>query len=113
MSRAEGTQNQKQHRHKQPDVQRIDVPRGELCIITDWCKGCGFCIEFCPRDVLATAEEFNRKGYHPPKVVQAEQCRNCDLCEMICPDFAIFTVRSAAATPNGSDESEGPKESHG
>ena len=101
MSRAEGTQNK--HRHKQPDVQRIDVPRGELCIITDWCKGCGFCIEFCPRDVLATAEEFNRKGYHPPKVVQAEQCRNCDLCEMICPEFAIFSVAltddAAAAEP--------------
>lgn len=46
-------------------------------------------------------------------MVQADQCRNCDLCEMICPDFAIFTVRSTAATPNGSDESEGPKESHG
>ena len=105
--------NEKKPRRKPPDVERIRVPRGELCIITDWCKGCGFCIEFCPRDVLASSEAFNRKGYHPPKVVRAEECRNCDLCEMICPDFAIFTVRLAAATAEEDPGEHGPKESHG
>jgi 2-oxoglutarate ferredoxin oxidoreductase subunit delta len=38
------------------------------------------------------SEEFNSKGYHPPKVVKSEECVNCNLCEMICPDFAIFSV---------------------
>jgi 2-oxoglutarate ferredoxin oxidoreductase subunit delta len=104
--------DQKRPRHRPPEVERIRVPRGELCIITDWCKGCGFCIEFCPRDVLASSEAFNRKGYHPPKVVKAEECRNCDLCEMLCPDFAIFTVRLAAALAEQDDEEHGPKESH-
>ncbi|NIU62142.1 MAG: 4Fe-4S ferredoxin, partial [Pseudomonas stutzeri] len=38
------------------------------------------------------SEEFNRKGYHPPKVVKNGECVNCNLCEMICPDFAIFST---------------------
>ena len=43
------------------------------------------------------SEEFNRKGYHPPKVVKSGECVNCNLCEMICPDFAIFSVAEADA----------------
>jgi 2-oxoglutarate ferredoxin oxidoreductase subunit delta len=42
--------------------------------------------------VLVLSEEFNIKGYHPPKVVKEGECVNCNLCEMICPDFAIFSV---------------------
>ncbi len=38
------------------------------------------------------SEDFNRKGYHPPEVVKDGECVNCNLCEMICPDFAIFCV---------------------
>ena len=83
------------------------MPSGELCIITDWCKGCGFCVEFCPREVLENSETFNRKGYHPPKVVKAEACNLCNTCEMICPDFAIFTVKLAdAADGDGSADEE-------
>jgi 2-oxoglutarate ferredoxin oxidoreductase subunit delta len=63
-----------------------------VCIIVERCKGCGFCVEYCPKDVLVISEEFNRKGYHPPKVVKSGECVHCTLCEMICPDFAIFSV---------------------
>ena len=108
MKPVEGTEAVPQR--KPPEVERIQVPRGELCIIVDWCKGCGFCIEFCPRDVLATSEAFNRKGYHPPKVVQPESCKNCDLCEMICPDFAIFTVRVEEPVPPGKPGPDAPGE---
>jgi len=96
-------------RGKPPKVERIRVPRGELCIVVDWCKGCGFCVEFCPRDVLKTSEEFNRKGYHPPTVVKPEACNDCDTCEMICPDFAIFTIRLADAAAGDGPADEEPK----
>jgi 2-oxoglutarate ferredoxin oxidoreductase subunit delta len=74
------------------DIDDVKVPHGEVRIIADRCKGCGFCVEYCPKDVLALSEEFNRKGYHPPKVVKVGECVNCSLCEMICPDFAIYSV---------------------
>lgn len=38
------------------------------------------------------SESFNRKGYHPPEVVKAGSCVNCNLCEQICPEFAIYCV---------------------
>ena len=73
------------------DAHEITIPRGEIHLIVDRCKGCAFCVEYCPCGVLAMSESFNRKGYHPPMVVQAEACVRCELCEMICPEFAIFT----------------------
>ena len=91
------------HSRTPPEFVTVTVPRGEVEIIVDRCKGCGFCVEYCPKDVLALSEEFNRKGYHPPKVVKHGECVNCNLCEMICPDFAIFSMPSeapaAASTP--------------
>jgi len=74
------------------DADRVRPPRGEVRIFIDRCKGCEFCVEYCPRDVLAMSNEFNRKGYHPPMVVKEGACLNCNLCEVICPEFAIYTV---------------------
>ncbi len=74
------------------DAEKIKVSHGEIHIIQDRCKGCAFCVEYCPRDVLEMSAEFNVKGYHPPTVKDPEACVNCGLCEMLCPDFAIFCV---------------------
>jgi len=73
------------------DYNRVTVPHGEVQIIEERCKGCQFCVEYCPKEVLVMSDRFNRKGYHPPEVVKHGECVNCALCEMICPDFAIFT----------------------
>ncbi len=74
------------------DIRKIRIPRGEVHIVKDRCKGCGFCIEYCPNDVLAVSDEFNSKGYHPPIVVNPDRCVNCGLCEMLCPEFAIWNT---------------------
>ena len=74
------------------DIDQVKVPHGTVVIIDDRCKGCGFCVEYCPKDVLVMSARFNHKGYHPPEVVKAGECVNCNLCEMICPDFAIFST---------------------
>ncbi|MHC4779085.1 MAG: 4Fe-4S dicluster domain-containing protein [Planctomycetota bacterium] len=80
--------------------------RGNVVIIHDRCKGCGFCIELCPRKVLEFSEDFNKKGYHPPKATHIDECLDCNLCEIICPEFAIFSVRAdgeeSEATEGGS-----------
>lgn len=75
------------------DAETVQIPHGELHILPERCKGCGFCVTYCPRNVLELSDEFNSKGFHPPKVIDESQCVNCDLCEMICPEFAIFSVR--------------------
>jgi len=74
------------------DSDEVKVPHGEVHIILDRCKGCGFCVEYCPKDVLEMSEEYNAKGYHPPRVKDPEGCVQCRLCEMLCPDFAIFVL---------------------
>lgn len=86
------------------DRDEVSVPRGAVRILHERCKGCGFCIEYCPREVLARSEDFNRKGYHFPVVARPGLCVNCNLCEMLCPDFAIYSV--AAAREAGTAVSE-------
>ena len=76
------------------DAERVKVPRGEIHILAERCKGCGFCVEYCPNDVLVLSTKFNAKGYHPPEVVNPEACVNCGFCRMICPEFAIYTVEA-------------------
>ncbi len=67
----------------------IGMAKGRVAIVVEHCKGCGFCVEFCPTKVLALSSVYNSKGYHPPHVVALEKCSGCDLCGMYCPDFAI------------------------
>jgi len=75
------------------DEGTVLVEHGKVRIITERCKACGFCIEFCPLDVLALSDSYNAKGYHPPYLAQPERCVRCGLCEMICPEFAVYVLR--------------------
>jgi 2-oxoglutarate ferredoxin oxidoreductase subunit delta len=61
------------------------APRIEIRI--SWCKGCGLCVAACNRDVLAMDGAL-------PKVVQAERCTRCMLCEAMCPDFALQVLEA-------------------
>jgi len=66
---------------------------GVVYITSERCKGCGFCVEFCPPKALKLSEGFNSKGYHPPVLISADLCNGCDICGLLCPDFAIFGMR--------------------
>ncbi len=74
------------------DAEKVKKSLGLINILKDRCKGCAFCVEYCPRDVLEMSEEFNAKGYHPPYVKKPDDCVECHLCEMLCPEFAIFVT---------------------
>ena len=71
----------------------VKETKGKLHINASFCKGCCFCVEYCPRDVLEMSKAFNKKGYHPPVVVNEDKCCYCQLCEILCPEFAIFVTR--------------------
>ena len=77
------------------DADKFTPPRGRISIIVERCKGCSFCVEYCPCDVLAISDDFNQKGYHPPVPVRAEGCVACGLCELLCPEFAIHVHEEA------------------
>ena len=62
----------------------------KINIIDARCKGCGYCIEFCPQHVLFQSTETNAKGYPVVRVKDPEKCTACGLCLRMCPEFAIF-----------------------
>ncbi|MGD8522612.1 MAG: 4Fe-4S binding protein [Desulfobacterales bacterium] len=84
------------------DEDRIQTYCGIVHIIEERCKGCGFCVEFCPRDVFGMSTRTNAKGYHPPEVLNPSACADCKLCALLCPDFAIY-VESSQKTAEEKD----------
>lgn len=67
--------------------------KGTVHLTEDRCKGCSYCVVFCPTNALAMGGRLNRKGYHLPELAHPEKCNGCDMCGLYCPDFAIFGVR--------------------
>jgi 2-oxoglutarate ferredoxin oxidoreductase subunit delta len=74
------------------DTEKVKLPKAQIHIIKDECKGCGFCIQFCPKKVLEESEEINARGVHPPRIVDEDKCIICSFCTSVCPDFAIFVL---------------------
>lgn len=72
------------------DIEKVSRPKAEISILRDQCKGCGFCIQYCPKKVLEESNEINAIGVHPPRVVDEKSCILCGFCMVVCPDFAIF-----------------------
>ena len=60
------------------------LPRGQVTVFANWCKGCGICVAFCPTGVLALDHDDH------PVVVYPEKCTGCHWCDTHCPDLAII-----------------------
>jgi 2-oxoglutarate ferredoxin oxidoreductase subunit delta len=81
------------------DLQQVARREGQVFVIVDRCKGCSFCVDFCPLSVLELAPDFNAKGYHPPRVrpSEAHRCVACGFCTLVCPEYAIFSMPVASS----------------
>ena len=53
------------------------------------CKGCGYCIKFCPRNILEMSKERSQKGHFYPVNINADACTSCAICALMCPEAAI------------------------
>jgi 2-oxoglutarate ferredoxin oxidoreductase subunit delta len=67
---------------------------GQVFLIEERCKGCDFCVEFCPKHILAMSDTFNSKGYHVPVLLTEGVCTDCKLCQLLCPEFAIYVIKT-------------------
>jgi len=65
-----------------------------VTFIEQQCKGCGFCVEFCPKNIICLGDKMNDAGYHFAVIDSMDQCTGCAICAMMCPE-AIIEVRGA------------------
>ena len=61
----------------------------KMTVDPDYCKGCGLCIDACPKKIISFSKKINSKGYHYAEVVKQADCIACKMCYQMCPDVAI------------------------
>jgi 2-oxoglutarate ferredoxin oxidoreductase subunit gamma len=58
-------------------------------VLENLCKGCGICVDVCPKDALAMSEALNSSGYYVAELTQPDACTSCRICALMCPDVAL------------------------
>ena len=70
---------------------------GQIQIDKERCKGCGLCIDVCPKECIHLSEELNLKGYFVATFDAGDACTGCGNCAVMCPDVAIAVAVAAGA----------------
>ncbi|MFT3864138.1 MAG: 4Fe-4S binding protein [Solirubrobacterales bacterium] len=60
------------------------------------CTRCNICIRVCPTDV------FERVPGSPPRIARQDVCQTCFMCEIHCPDDAMYVAPLRRPAPAGS-----------
>lgn len=75
-------------------IELIDVER---------CTRCNICVRICPTDV------FEQVPGNPPRIARQDVCQTCFMCEIHCPDDAMYVAPLRQPAPADSVHLDLPK----
>jgi 2-oxoglutarate ferredoxin oxidoreductase subunit delta len=61
----------------------------KVIIDIELCKGCEYCVKFCPKKILKITDKVNHTGYRFVEVINEEDCIGCSRCALVCPESCI------------------------
>jgi 2-oxoglutarate ferredoxin oxidoreductase subunit delta len=68
--------------------------KGTIEIDQERCKGCLFCIEYCPKKAIILSTRLNLKGYFAAQFIEESGCTGCATCAVVCPEVAIEVYKA-------------------
>ncbi|HHW44644.1 4Fe-4S dicluster domain-containing protein [Desulfofundulus thermobenzoicus] len=72
----------------------IETPKSFWTVFPGLCKGCGLCIQKCPKKCLAWSDVLG--VYGTPSIEPNDECIGCGICQSVCPDCAINVTKKKA-----------------
>ena len=67
----------------------------KLTFQEELCKGCGLCVNACPKHLLALSKDTaqRRRDIRPAELTDPKACVGCAFCATMCPDCVITVER--------------------
>jgi 2-oxoglutarate ferredoxin oxidoreductase subunit delta len=70
------------------------MSKGEIVIDEMYCRGCGYCADFCPKKcIVLSGDKFTSQGYALSIFMNPVDCNACKICGFMCPHHAIEVYR--------------------
>lgn len=69
----------------------VEIEKGWWTVFPGLCKGCGLCVEKCPKECMTWSKVLGLLG--TPVVEINNECIACGICQITCPDCAIVVEK--------------------
>ena len=65
----------------------------KVSIDKEKCKGCQYCVLYCPHKCIEMSKELNKHGVNYAVFVKKQACTQCGICQMVCPDTCVVVYK--------------------